>query len=85
MKDLILITNPMRVTHNGMKVEFVDNGAEALTYIASVVNKHSNLNPKLIADVYIGDNKLFIAYEYYTLYKEMFLIEVDGLWMNPIK
>lgn len=67
----------LTVTHNGMKIEFLKEEKEVNNYINSVLNNYRDLRPKKIVDVKIDDNTRVVIYMYYTLYKEMFLIEAE--------
>ena len=65
------------ITHNGMKVEFFENGMKAVEYINKVIEEYQNLRPEKIVDYTINSETVIIVYQYYTLYKEMFLVEIS--------
>lgn len=60
-----------------MKIEFLKKEDEVNNYINSVLDNYKDLHPEKIVDVKIDDNTRVIIYKYYTLYKEMFLIETE--------
>lgn len=63
-----------KIVHNGMEIEYKHSISEVNAYIASELEPHRNLSPKLKYNYEIG-KAVFLCYEYRTLYCEMFLIE----------
>lgn len=78
MKDLVNYFGDCVVTHNGMKVDFCHNGCEVLSLISERLQAYKHLSLRLIVDTYVGDNFIVIIYEYSTMYKEMFLIQLES-------
>ena len=80
MKELINMYNKFfTVTHNGVKIEFFKNGIEVLDYISKSISAYEHLNPQLTIDLFVNANTLFVVYEYRTIYKEMFLVEIEEM------
>ena len=77
MNKLMNYKGRVTITHNGMKVKFFENGMKAVEYINKAIEKHQNLRPEKIVDYTINSETAIIVYQYYTLYKEMFLVEIS--------
>lgn len=71
-----------RLTHNGMDIKFFDTIKDCMDYVRELIYSHKDLNPTLVLDKtvklkYNGTSKesRILVYEYYTLYREVFMIE----------
>ncbi|MBO5389039.1 MAG: hypothetical protein J6A59_13100 [Lachnospiraceae bacterium] len=72
-----------RIIHNGYTIEYCKTEAEVNDYMKGIVSKYSHLSPKKIFDRTFksGDNTdsqstRIVRYRYYTLYEEVFVIEL---------
>ena len=65
-----------KILHNGMNLEYVASIVEVNKYIEKELEPYKNLRPKLKYNYEFG-NAIFLCYEYYTKYCEMFLIEKE--------
>ena len=74
---MTVFNTPITVTHNGMHVEFFNNDSEVLDFISKTISHNANLKPQLVVDNNINGDMILIVYQYSTIYKEMFLIEIE--------
>lgn len=69
-----------KLYRNGYDMQFFDTKEQCLECIQNVVGEYSNLNPRKIYDRDIktikGTERL-IVYQYYTLYREVFMVIED--------
>lgn len=69
-----------KVTYNGYKIEFFDNQEEVDSFISSIIKEYQYLRPFVACDseiIIIGKKARLLVYEYYTLYREVFIIECN--------
>lgn len=65
----------LRVTHNGMNVNFCNSYSEIKDLVEGVLKNHLDLQPQLLYKTRLDKNTLYLCYRYRTLYSEMFMIE----------
>ena len=75
-----------RLTYNGMTVKFIDTLDECRKIISDKINSNAHLKPRLVYDgtvkikkynTGLKRNTMIVIYEYYTCYKEIFIIEEE--------